>query len=352
MFKKLLILPFVLLVTSVTALADDFLLSISSVEIEPGTTTVQVSVRLDNPMPVRSLAFAVQLPVGFTVQAVDKGDRVLGTMDQYQASSSLLMSFYSGAERGVFDGSTGEVCSLVLRVPEHQRGQVPITIYDWALTTVLGEHHGEPVAAITGYIVVPYDIASSGLFYSITGDTTLSVCHGPSSHCYSGDISIPDTVTSSGTTYQVTAIGQGAFASSPNLASVTIPSTVDSIGGSAFSQCAALSRVTCKAVTPPSTADAPFDQETCQNATLRVPASSVSAYCQADGWREFATILPITIRGDMNGDGLITISDVAQLIDQMITDTGTDNEIADVNGNGVVDIVDVVRLIDMILGLL
>ena len=75
-----------------------------------------------------------------------------------------------------------------------------------------------------------------GIDYSFSG-TEATVTTGNQS-C-EGEIVIPGTVTYEGTTYTVTTIAGSAFKSSA-ITSVTIPSTVTSVGGSAFQQCGSL----------------------------------------------------------------------------------------------------------------
>jgi len=56
--------------------------------------------------------------------------------------------------------------------------------------------------------------------------------------------------------------------------------------------------------------------------------------------------------GDVNGDGVINISDVTALIDLILSDGTIDSDMksrADVNGDGVINISDVTALIDLIL---
>lgn len=53
--------------------------------------------------------------------------------------------------------------------------------------------------------------------------------------------------------------------------------------------------------------------------------------------------------GDVNGDGLINIADVTEIIDLMINNNGEYFANADVDGNGVINIADVTSLIDMLL---
>ncbi len=58
-----------------------------------------------------------------------------------------------------------------------------------------------------------------------------------------GNITIPATIVHNGQTYTVTSIGDYAFTSSYNLASVDIPDSVTSIGNGAFLMCSGLTRV-------------------------------------------------------------------------------------------------------------
>ena len=60
----------------------------------------------------------------------------------------------------------------------------------------------------------------------------------------SGNITIPATIVHNGQTYTVTSIGDRAFKSRYNLASVDIPDSVTSIGDFAFSECHSLTSVT------------------------------------------------------------------------------------------------------------
>ena len=59
----------------------------------------------------------------------------------------------------------------------------------------------------------------------------------------SGNITIPATIVHNGQTYTVTSIGDYAFTSSYNLASVDIPDSVTSIGNGAFLMCSGLTSV-------------------------------------------------------------------------------------------------------------
>ena len=79
------------------------------------------------------------------------------------------------------------------------------------------------------------------IYYNITGSNTVEVTlRGHyADYFYYGDISIPSTVTYNSTTYTVTAIGDSAFfridgVNINSISSITLPSTVTTIGKSAF----------------------------------------------------------------------------------------------------------------------
>ena len=110
----------------------------------------------------------------------------------------------------------------------------------------------------------------------------------------------------SGTSYTVTAIASSAFENNKGLTSVSIPSTIISIGASAFAGCTNLKSITVNIVTPialpisagtrgmtragGSSVFEGVNKETC---ILYVPAGSVDTYKQAAGWKDFKNILAI-----------------------------------------------------------
>ena len=93
-----------------------------------------------------------------------------------------------------------------------------------------------------------YDFKYNGIFYSIVSSTApymAAVTYETSNYnSYSGAVVIPSTVSNNAITYSVTSIGTLAFAASPGLTSVTIPSTVTSIQDWAFVSCTNLTNVT------------------------------------------------------------------------------------------------------------
>lgn len=127
-------------------------------------------------------------------------------------------------------------------------------------------------------------------------------------------VTIPLTVTNNSTTYNVTAIGDRAFLSCTSLTSVSISDSVTSIGESAFQDCGnltsvsignsvtsighyafyncnALTSFTCLATTPPNlSGTGTFLGVWQSNIDLYVPESALSAYRNADQWKDFRSV--------------------------------------------------------------
>ena len=89
-----------------------------------------------------------------------------------------------------------------------------------------------------------YDFMVNGIYYNITGDNTVEVTYRDTNfNTYSGAVLIPSNVTYDGTAYRVTGIGESAFSDCRDLTSVTIPSSVTTMGIHAFVRCTGLTRV-------------------------------------------------------------------------------------------------------------
>ena len=91
----------------------------------------------------------------------------------------------------------------------------------------------------------------------------------------------------------ITAIIDYSLVGCPNVASVSIPESVSSIGIGAFEGCRSLTTFISHAVDIPTTDNSAFAQTNLANVTLYVPASALNEYKQTEPWSSFGTILPI-----------------------------------------------------------
>ena len=119
----------------------------------------------------------------------------------------------------------------------------------------------------------------------------------------------------------VTYIGERAFYNCTALKDITIPENVTSIGSQAFDGCTRLRKVTCLGTTPPTITAESFPNRTKE--TLYVPKGCKAAYEDADYWWEFKEIIEQGTsqggpKGDMNGDGVVDISDALYIIDMVL----------------------------------
>ena len=166
-------------------------------------------------------------------------------------------------------------------------------------------------------------------------------------------ITIPNSVTS---------IGHNAFYCCSQLADIKIGSAVTNIDQYIFYNCSRLTCVTCLAVTPPNVVYGLFNEYNYYgHAELHVLQESVQAYKSATFWKDFYYIIgdvTISIPGDVNGDGEVTVADANSAIKIIINGSGGhshapngDDEFynADVNDDGEVNIADLNVIIDLIL---
>ena len=85
------------------------------------------------------------------------------------------------------------------------------------------------------------------------------------------------------------------------------------------------------------------------NCLLMVPQASLPAYKEANVWKEFL----VGFRGDVNGDGAVTSSDIACIVNVLagLDDTKQIKARADVNGEGEVTAADVADVVNILAGI-
>ena len=141
-----------------------------------------------------------------------------------------------------------------------------------------------------GVEALAYDIAVNNaddvtIYYNyVDNSTALEVTHngGRPGSSYKGDVVIPQSVNYGGKNYSVTSIGMGAFYMCSGVTSVTIPSSVTSIGEEAFYGFT-LSKINVEAETPPTLGRSAFSN---YDAMVYVPRSSKEQYRAA--WSGFS----------------------------------------------------------------
>ena len=180
---------------------------------------------------------------------------------------------------------------------------------------------------------------------------------------------IPSTVTSIGASAfhmsglesiqipnSVTTIGAKAFQSCKNLIRVQIGRSVNLLETDAFNGCTWLDEVICLNPEPPDCADASvfakdfYSLDEPYYISLFVPKGSIQKYLSHDVWNHFYYIAEKDFSGlysDVNEDGEVNIADVTYLIDCILNNDH--NSLLDVNCDGEVNIADVTNLIDVIL---
>ena len=156
----------------------------------------------------------------------------------------------------------------------------------------------------------------------------------------------------------VTTIGAWAFMSCSALTDVTIPKSLTSIGYGVFSGCygltdfySYLTDFTDVSIDGYAFGLALYYGEVCDysHRTLHVPAGMSVLYRSSDLWYPyFGEIVEMPVHNcDVNGDGVVNITDVNQVIYNILSDMQGDN--GDVNGDGAVNISDVNFIINQIL---
>jgi len=164
----------------------------------------------------------------------------------------------------------------------------------------------------------------------------------------------------------VTTIGASAFGSCTSLSTVDLPATLTYLGYNAFYNVPTLWSLNVRATTPPtcqiyfdshaSQVSEPFMTDHYSNVRLTVPEGCAQAYRQADVWKKFTHISETDfpeefMRGDVNNDGKVNISDVTVLVNYLLSGNAAAVNVnaVDVNEDTRVNITDVTVLINYLL---
>ncbi len=215
------------------------------------------------------------------------------------------------------------------------------------------------------------DFEVDGIYYCFNSNGVAVTHPEDNSVQYTGDVTIPATVTYDGMTYSVTAIearafyncsgvtsvdipnsvttiGNYAFSGCNELTHVTIPASVSTIGYSSWDYCYAIESVTCKATTPPTCDEGPFETIVREHTPLYVPKASVKAYKTHQSWGRFLTIIGIDMVDGVPATSIklnraqmsLLVDDSSQLYATVLPDSTTNKRVAWVSSNGSVASVD------------
>ena len=198
------------------------------------------------------------------------------------------------------------------------------------------------------------------------GNSLASIGQGAFRECTSlTDINFPNSLTTIGSNAfsqtKITSLAlpnslkevwDNAFSECTSLTSLSIPANIKEVRCYAFLDCVNLETIRSYVINPD---DAYFEsycfmgvpQSTC---VVYVPKGSLAAYQDHYIWREFTHIVEMEdgLRGDVNGDGEVTIADVNSLVNAILNDYSDSR--FDVNGDHEVTIADINTLIEIILG--
>lgn len=150
-------------------------------------------------------------------------------------------------------------------------------------------------------VTIPNSVTTIGAhaFYKCNALTSvnlpnslMSISNGVFEHCGKlVSVTIPNSVTS---------IGDYAFYDCWGLTSITLGNSVTSIGAYAFLSCTGLKDIYCLTKDIPWSGNNVFYKVDLTNATLHVPAQSLSLYQTSDPWSQFGKIVPLT-ENEMTG---------------------------------------------------
>jgi hypothetical protein len=148
----------------------------------------------------------------------------------------------------------------------------------------------------------------------------------------------------------VTSIGGSAFYNCSTIKNLTIPKSINSIGYMAFAGCTELKNLYTKIshFSDFSYEGNIFWEVPTSTCVLHVPKGTASIYQSMDQWRDFSNIQELADNNDTNGDDEVNIADVNYIIN-IILSGGFDPR-ADANEDGEINIADVNEVIQRILG--
>ena len=149
---------------------------------------------------------------------------------------------------------------------------------------------------------------------------------------------------------EITTLGDYALYNNHQLAAVELPASTRRLGTRSMAGLTGLTALTCRAATPPELGKDVWLGVNQAEVPLSVPSSSIDQYKAASQWMQF--LYPEQwLKGDVNNDGSVNISDINVVIGIILGTTVDDGTMqrADVNEDGSVNISDVNLLLNIIM---
>ena len=152
----------------------------------------------------------------------------------------------------------------------------------------------------------------------------------------------------------VTTIGECAFTQCTGLTSVTIPNSVTSIGEYAFGYCEGFSSIKSEINNPSddlNMGNGVFYGVDTENCILYVPKGTKGIYQNTPQWCDFLNIIDTqAVPGDVNGDNVVTATDITELYNYLLNGSTTYLSSSDITGDGEVTSADVTAVYNILLG--
>ena len=262
--------------------------------------------------------------------------------------------FYDSDHAGSFDNciSLEEAyvdCNVIINFPENLKtltfgDNVQFIDEDWNLPGIVNLYIGKNVSSIS---CRPFMFAnnlenitvSEGNMTFDSRNNSNAVIESETNKLVLGGIK---TIIADG----ISAIGTYSF-HGRDIESIEIPASVSQIESYAFEHCQNLNTVI-SYITNPLPIDGSAFIYRYSLITLYVPYGTKSKYETTDGWKNFKNIVEMEekLKGDVNGDTVVDVADIATIISVMSGQSGHITEKnADVNGDGTVDVADIATII-------
>ena len=162
-------------------------------------------------------------------------------------------------------------------------------------------------------IEIPNSVTSIGdyAFYECTSLTSIEIPNSVTSIGW-GAFSGCSSLTSIQIPNSVTSIGNGVFSGCSSMISIEIPNSVTSIGYGAFYECESLTKIICRATTPPTIESQTFSN---YSADLYVPVGCKATYESAEYWKNFNNIIEVTLDNPITlNDNNVTVASIGDYI--------------------------------------